>query len=175
MEQPSLSSTIEALRKDAERYDGKQKYGWKLHPGFWVTLSYRVRRLRKLGATPFQLLLPLDLILALVKTMVSDTQIPSNLEVGKGLYLPHPQGIFFSSMAKIEENCSIFQQVTIGEWRSKAPIIKSGCGIFAGAKIFGGVIIGENSKIGANCAVNSDIPPNSTVSMQPPNIREKPN
>lgn len=51
-------------------------------------------------------------------------------------HLPHGlRGIFISHNAFIGKNCTIFQQVTIGEGKGGAPIIGDNCLIGAGAKI----------------------------------------
>lgn len=95
------------------------------------------------------------------------------MSIGGGLFLPHPQGIFLNSKAVIEENVAIFQQVTLGEWRNHAPIVKRNTAIYAGAKLFGEITIGENCKIGANAVVNADVPANSSVSVQNNIIRSR--
>ena len=135
-----------------------------LHPGFWVSLSFRIRRLRKFGPKYCLLLLPIDILIGFIRYLLSDTKIPSNINVGKGLYLPHPNGVIINDLVKIGSNVIIFQQVTIGEWGGKAPNIKNGAEIFGGAKVFGNISIGENSKIGANCVVSFDVESNSVVS-----------
>ena len=85
--------------------------------------------------------------------------------------LPHGiRGIFISHNAKIGDNCTIFQHVTIGEGKDGAPIIGDNCYIGAGAKIIGKIKIGNNVKIGAGCVVAIDIPDNATVVMEKPRI-----
>ena len=85
--------------------------------------------------------------------------------------LPHGlRGIYISHNAIIGENCTIFQQVTIGEGKNGAPRIGDNCYIGAGAKIIGGIKIGHNVNIGANCIVFENIPDNSTVVLQKPRI-----
>lgn len=79
-------------------------------------------------------------------------------------YLPHGlNGIVVSHNAVIGKNCTIFQQVTIGEGRGGAPIIGDNVLIGAGAKIIGRVQIGNGVRIGAGCVVMQDIPDNCTV------------
>ena len=91
--------------------------------------------------------------------------------IASPLILPHGlNGIIINDKTIIGKDCTIFQQVTIGEWNGKAPIIGDNCLIGAGAKIIGGISIGNNVKIGANCIVVSDIPNNSTVVMEKPRI-----
>lgn len=98
-------------------------------------------------------------------------------KIGKGLVLPHGgNGIFISRGACIGENCTIFQQVTIGsntlkESKNKGvPVIGNNVYIGAGAKIIGNVIVGDNVRIGANAIVTLDIPSNATVVMNHPRV-----
>lgn len=156
----SIKTLLVELKSDAKRYDK-----WFKQPGFWVSCSYRVRRARKSDFLMLTLL-PIDLFLGLIRYLVSDTKIPSEMKIGLGLYIPHPSGIILNSMGSLGDNCAVYQQVTIGQWRGGAPQIKSGCNIFGGAKLFGRIIIGENCKIGANTVVNIDVPDNSSVAVQ---------
>lgn len=92
-------------------------------------------------------------------------------------FFPHGlNGIFISQGAVIGENCTIFQQVTIGSNTLKdsrgfgAPHLGKNVYIGAGAKIIGNVKIGDNCRIGANCVVTSDIPDNATVVLEHPRV-----
>lgn len=161
------SQVLYEIKVDADKYDK-----WFSEPGFWVTCSYRIRRLRKVKKYML-FLLPLDVLLGGIRSLVSDSKIPSSMCVGKGLYLPHPNGLIFNDKSVIGDNVAIFQQVTIGEWWGKAPIVGSDISIFGGAKIFGEVTIGNNCKIGANTVINLDVPDNSSVSTLPVTIRPR--
>ena len=89
---------------------------------------------------------------------------------------PHGfHGIFISEYASVDEGCTIFQQVTIGQNgliqdEKNAPIIGANCYIGAGAKIIGPCTLGENVRVGANAIVVDDIPPNTTVVLNKPRI-----
>ena len=92
-------------------------------------------------------------------------------------HLPHHlNGIIISPYAKIGSNCTIFQQVTIGQTEDgKAPVIGNNVLIGAGAKIIGDISIGDNVKIGANCIVVENIPDNAIVVLNKPRILIKEN
>ena len=78
--------------------------------------------------------------------------------------LPHHlNGIIIAEYAEIGKNCTIFQQVTIGEENGKAAKIGDNVMIGAGAKIIGDVRIGSHVKIGANAVVLQDIPDGCTA------------
>ncbi len=162
----TLDETLRSIRADAAGYRR-----WQTHPGFWVTFSYRIRRLRKYGPAWCQLLLPLDIAAGLVRGLLSDSKIPASLAVGQGLSLPHPNGIILNDLASIGSDVKIFQQVTVGEWRGKAPVIEDGCELFGGAKVFGGITLGRGTKVGANAVVSSDIPPYSSVAAPAPGVK----
>jgi serine O-acetyltransferase len=77
--------------------------------------------------------------------------------------MPHLNGIYIHKNAILGENCTVFQQVTIGvneigKMSRAAPNIGDNVYIGAGAKIIGGIIIGDNVIIGANAVITKSIP-----------------
>jgi len=77
----------------------------------------------------------------------------------KGLILPHPIGIVISDNALINEDCIVYQNVTIGEnSEGKAPVIGKGVIIYSGACVIGNIEIGDFSIIGANAVVLQSVP-----------------
>lgn len=67
--------------------------------------------------------------------------IPVECTIGKGLYIPHLVGVVITSRAKIGENFTVFQNVTVGQKDDQALIV-----------------IGDNVTIGANsCVIGSDM------------------
>lgn len=106
----------------------------------------------------------------------SNASFGTNLNSGAYFKSPpilyhHLNGIIVSHYACIGENCTIYQQVTIGQnEKGFAPIIGDNVLIGAGAKIIGNVKIGNNVKIGANCVVVEDVPDNATVVLNKPRI-----
>ena len=93
----------------------------------------------------------------------------------KGTKFPHPIGIVINKNAKIGRNCTIWQNVTIGDKCSKTnngtyPTIGDNVQIFAGSIIVGGITIGNNAVIGAGTVVLKDVPENATVVGNPARI-----
>lgn len=88
---------------------------------------------------------------------------------GGGLVMVHG----FSSIINcrsIGNNCTVFQQVTIGYSKGGTPQIGDNCVICCGAKILGAVTIGNNVIVGAGAVVIRDIPDNSVVAGNPGRI-----
>ncbi|MDB9526436.1 hypothetical protein PN498_10590 [Oscillatoria sp. CS-180] len=88
--------------------------------------------------------------------------------IGKRLYLPHPAGIVIGDGVVIEDDVSIWQNVTLGSHgkpraRQEYPYICSGVKIFAGAVLLGNIKVGENAIVGANAVVLSDVPANTVA------------
>ena len=91
----------------------------------------------------------------------------STREIGRRLRVPHISGIIISYFASIGDDCTIYQQVTIGQeniaHEGQAPTIGNNVYIGAGAKIIGPIKIGDNVRIGANAVVTKNVPSNCTV------------
>ena len=96
--------------------------------------------------------------------------IPQSVEIGPGLYMPHPVGT--SIMAKrIGANVSLISSITIGMRNVHAfPTIGNNVFIGAGARVLGDIVVGDNSNIGANAVVLKDVPPGSTAVGVPARI-----
>lgn len=92
-----------------------------------------------------------------IKTLYIDCK-----HIGGGFMIWHGFSTIINAKS-IGENCSIYQQVTIGNIEGGKPFIKNGVDISCGAIILGNITIGENSKIGANSTVTKNIPDNCTV------------
>lgn len=78
----------------------------------------------------------------------------------------HPIGIVIGSNVTINEDCTVYQNVTLGANFMKnndMPNLKKGVIVGVGAKIIGGVTVGNNVVVGANAVVTKNIPDNSIV------------
>ncbi|MCL1139586.1 serine acetyltransferase [Shewanella pneumatophori] len=98
-------------------------------------------------------------------------EIEPRTRIGKGLFLPHPNGIVINPEVIIGDNCSILHQVTIGNNSFKGLNALSKIGdnvqISAGAKIIGPCVIGNNVTIGANSVVTKNVGDDQVVGGVP--------
>ncbi len=80
--------------------------------------------------------------------------MPASTKIG------HPFGIVISPSTTFGENCTIYQNVTIGNGEV---IAGNNVLIGAGVIILGNIKIGNDVKIGAGAIILKDIPDNTTV------------
>ncbi|MEO0637203.1 MAG: serine O-acetyltransferase [Pseudomonadota bacterium] len=94
--------------------------------------------------------------------------------MGRGIFMDHGTGIVIGSTARLGDNVSILQGVTLGgtgkEEGDRHPKVESGVLIGAGAQVLGNIEIGHCSRIGAGSVVLSSVPPMKTVAGVPAKI-----
>lgn len=99
-------------------------------------------------------------------SVVTQSEIHLNMEIGGGLRLPHPTGIILHPQARLGPNCLIFHQVTL----SGAVTVGGHVDFGAGAKVLGPLTVGDHARVGANAVVTGDIGENTTVAGIPARI-----
>ncbi|WOJ98682.1 serine O-acetyltransferase [Congregibacter brevis] len=99
--------------------------------------------------------------------------------IGKGIMLDHATGLVIGETARVGNNVSILQSVTLGgtgkEDGNRHPKICDGVLISAGAKILGNICVGEGAKVGAGSVVLEPVAPHTTVAGVPAKVVGKPN
>ncbi len=89
--------------------------------------------------------------------------ISSYAKIGNVTF-PHPTGIVIGAGSVIENNVTLYQQVTIGAKGggkgSEYPSLRENVIVYSGAKVLGGITIGRNSIVGANAVVLKNVPDN---------------
>jgi serine O-acetyltransferase len=104
----------------------------------------------------------------------SNVEIPYNAHIGHGLYIPHLIGIVINQDAVIGINCTLSQNITIGDLkrgdRTGSPVIGDNVYIAPGAVVLGNVHIGNNVIIGANSVVNTDLQDNAVAAGMPARV-----
>lgn len=93
-------------------------------------------------------------------------EIHPGAKIGKGFFIDHGMGVVIGETTIIGDNCTIYQNVTLGgtgkDKGKRHPTIGDNVMIGSGAKVLGPFTVGSNSKIAANAVVLSEVPENST-------------
>ena len=135
--------------------------------GLRATLLYRLSyflRSKKVKAIPG--------ILARLNITLHGLDIPSSVQIGPGLYIPHPVGNVVMAR-RIGANLSLIGSNTIGMRNTHAfPVLGDNVFMGAGARVLGDIVIGDNVNIGANAVVIQDLPSNCTAEGVPAKILE---
>lgn len=96
--------------------------------------------------------------------------VGAHSRVGKNLKIEHHQGIVIGRNAVLGDNCTIYQQVTLGQKEEKFPTVGNNVVIYPGARIIGDITIGNNVVIGTNAVVLKSVPDNCIVAGVPAKI-----
>lgn len=162
-----------ALVQDADmflsRWGASRKPRWVLWgrlliltPGFQFVFWLRVQR--SLAVVP--VIGPaLRRVIWYCTTIWFSCDVDPQVEIGPGLYTPHPLGIVIVGGVRIGENVSILQNVALGRVATEHldPTIGDSVEIGAGAVVLGAVHVGHGAKIGANSVVLKDVPPGAVA------------
>lgn len=99
--------------------------------------------------------------------LFTGVEIHPGAKIGKGLFIDHGMGIVIGETAEIGDNCTLYQNVTLGgtgkDKGKRHPTIGNNVLIGCGAKVLGPFSVGDNSKIAANAVVLTEVPENSTA------------
>lgn len=90
-------------------------------------------------------------------------QIPSETQIGYGLYIGHEGPVVVSPYAKIGNNVNLSQFTTIGTNHGKGATIGDFTYVGPNVCIVEDVVIGSNVTIGAGSVVTKDIPNDATA------------
>lgn len=92
--------------------------------------------------------------------------ISKDTKLGTGILFFHAYSTIVNAQY-VGNNCRILQNVTVGEWKDKKPVIGNNVYIYPGAVITGDIIIGDNTMIGPGAVVFKSIPENCVVVGNP--------
>jgi serine O-acetyltransferase len=131
-------------------------------PGVQALLAHRVASLMFRARVPL-----LPRIVATVARSVTGIEIHPAAEIGKGLFIDHGMGVVIGETAKVGDDVTVYQGVTLGgtgfATGKRHPTVEDHVTIGSGAKLLGPIVVGHGAKIGANTVVIHDVPPNATV------------
>ena len=83
-------------------------------------------------------------------------------DIGGGLRIQHGSSTYLHA-EKVGQDCHINQNVTVGSYKGKKPVIGNRVTIYTGAVITGGAVIGDDVVIAPNAFVNFDVPAGKKV------------
>ena len=95
-------------------------------------------------------------------------------KIGKGLFIDHGMGVVIGETAVIGDNCTIYQNVTLGgtgkDTGKRHPTLGNNVLVGSGAKVLGPFKVGDNARIAAGAVVLSEVPANATAVGVPARI-----
>lgn len=88
-------------------------------------------------------------------------------KIGRGLFIDHGMGVVIGETAEIGDNCTLYQNVTLGgtgkDHGKRHPTLGDNVMVGAGAKVLGPFKVGDNARVAAGAVVLDEVPPNATA------------
>ena len=101
-------------------------------------------------------------------------EIHPGATIGKGLFIDHGMGVVIGETTEIGDNCTIYQNVTLGgtgkEHGKRHPTLGDNVLIGSGAKVLGPFRVGDNARVAAGAVVLEEVPDNATAVGVPARI-----
>jgi serine O-acetyltransferase len=171
-------SCRQLIRADLRRYtDGHSTRATLLvalfNPGFIATCLLRLQQV-----LVSQGRWNLAAAIRWVALTVTGADFIPGAQAGPGLLLRHPVGVVLGKRAKLGANCTLLQNVTLGErqvrgaWVAQYPSLGDDVEVGAGACILGGITVGSGARIGANAVVTIDVPAGGIAIGVPATVRQ---
>jgi serine O-acetyltransferase len=147
--------------------------------GTWAVLSYRLRRWMFTLRAPKVIRKALSLFsstLQVCTIVVTNIDLPVTAEIGPGLYIPHTGFVVVTVGARIGNNCTLTQGVTIGHGRGGKrsedgmPVIGDRVYVGPSSVVMGGITVGHDALIGAGAIVIRAVPAGGVVVGNPARV-----
>ena len=140
-----------------------------LYPSFKAILHYRVaHKLYKKGHYVMARWISQR---AVRKTGI---EIHPGAKIGKGLFIDHGMGVVIGETAEIGDNCTIYQNVTLGgtgkDLGKRHPTLGNDVMIGSGAKVLGPFRVGDGARVASGAVVLDEVPDNATAVGVPARI-----
>lgn len=108
-------------------------------------------------------------------------------KIGKNFFIDHGTGVVIGETTEIGDNVKMYQGVTLGalsfpkdekgriiKGRKRHPTIGNNVVIYSGATLLGAdAVVGDNVVIGGNVWITQPVPPNTRITISPPEQKYK--
>ena len=133
-----------------------------LYSGFHALLYYRIAHFFYKYKLKF-----LARFVSQLGRFFTGVEIHPGAKIGRGLLIDHGMGVVIGETAEVGDNCTIYQNVTLGgtgkETGKRHPTLGNNVLVGSGAKVLGPFKVGDNARIAAGAVVLSEVPPNATA------------
>lgn len=140
-----------------------------LYSGFRAVMNYRVAHWFYLHRLKF-----IARFLSQRSRHKTGIEIHPGATIGKGLFIDHGMGVVIGETAEIGDNCTLYQNVTLGgtgkDQGKRHPTLGDNVMVGSGAKVLGPFKVGDNARVAAGAVVLSEVPPNATAVGVPAKI-----
>ena len=169
------------LSEDLRRYGGpwQQTKALLFAPRVWAIVAFRLARWIHTARMPSIVRLPLKILVAFTAVFIdlaTNIELPPQIAIGPGLFIPHTGYIVVGSTTTIGRHCTLAHGVTIGHRGGgkvvsfAGPVIGDRVYIGPGAAILGPINIGDDVLIGANAVVTRSVPSRAVVVGNPARV-----
>ena len=101
-------------------------------------------------------------------------EIHPGAKIGKGLFIDHGMGVVIGETAEIGDNCTIYQNVTLGgtgkDHGKRHPTLGNDVMIGSGAKVLGPFRVGDGARVASGAVVLDEVPDKATAVGVPARI-----
>jgi len=102
-------------------------------------------------------------------------EIHPGATIGRRVFIDHGMGVVIGEMAEINDDCTIYQGVTLGgtslqKGAKRHPTLEAGVIIGANASVLGGFTVGAGARVGSGAVVTRPVPAGATAVGNPARI-----
>lgn len=94
-------------------------------------------------------------------------EIHPGAKIGKGLFIDHGMGVVIGETTEIGDNCTIYQNVTLGgtgkHQGKRHPTLGNNVMVGSGAKVLGPFRVGDGARVAAGAVVLDAVPDHATA------------